>query len=108
MKSQENIQALKDNWSRDPCWSIEDTEGFEEHRTELIAFREEKEAQWKEQAAKHKAELASKRCPIILFSRQGSEGSYQHIYENSGCLVDQCAWWNAVKDCCVIRALTLP
>jgi len=28
----EQIQKLKDNWSQDPCWDIEDTEGFEAHK----------------------------------------------------------------------------
>jgi hypothetical protein len=39
----EEIQALKDNWIKDPCWEIEDTEGFEEHKEELLAYRLEVE-----------------------------------------------------------------
>lgn len=42
----EQIQKLKDNWSQDPCWDIEDTEGFEAHKEELLAFRRQKEAEW--------------------------------------------------------------
>lgn len=38
-KTNEQIEALKINWSKDPCWDIEDTEGFEDHHGELLAWR---------------------------------------------------------------------
>ena len=38
------IQQLKENWKHDPCWEIEDTPGFEEHRAELLAWRQQYEA----------------------------------------------------------------
>lgn len=44
----EEIDALKTNWAKDPCWDIEDTEGFEDHHDELLAFRKEKEAEWED------------------------------------------------------------
>lgn len=40
------IKELKREWESDPCWDIEDTEGFEAHREELTAFRIAKEAEW--------------------------------------------------------------
>lgn len=40
MRTQEEINNLKDNWLDDPCWDIEDTEGFEDHKEELRAWRE--------------------------------------------------------------------
>jgi hypothetical protein len=45
-KTQDEIDALKLSWLKDPCWDIEETEGFEECKEELIAFRHkiEKEA----------------------------------------------------------------
>jgi hypothetical protein len=45
-KTIEEIDALKLNWIKDPCWDIEETEGFEDHREELLTFRQkiEKEA----------------------------------------------------------------
>lgn len=47
MKTQAELKALKDNWLSDPCWDIEDTEGFEEHKEELLKFRKEKEeSEW--------------------------------------------------------------
>lgn len=42
------IEDLKENWKKDPCWDIEDTEGFESHREELLAWRKEYEAQREE------------------------------------------------------------
>ncbi len=33
------IAELKQHWLQDPCWDIEDTEGFEAHRDELLNFR---------------------------------------------------------------------
>jgi hypothetical protein len=39
MKTRQEIEALKANWIGDPCWDIEDTQGYEEYRTELLAYR---------------------------------------------------------------------
>jgi len=43
LKTNEQIEALKANWSKDPCWDIEDTEGFEGYREELINWRVQRE-----------------------------------------------------------------
>lgn len=48
MKTQEEITALKLNWHKDPIWDIETTEGFEDHRQELLDYRIACELQWKE------------------------------------------------------------
>ena len=40
------LDGLKENWKQDPCWDIEDTEGFEEFHNELLAWRKEYEAKW--------------------------------------------------------------
>jgi len=39
MKTQEEINELKRQWKQDPCWDIEETEGFEGHHEELTAYR---------------------------------------------------------------------
>ena len=39
MKTRKEIDDLKANWKHDPCWDIEDTEGFEAHRKELLTWR---------------------------------------------------------------------
>lgn len=42
----QDVATLKDQWVRDPCWDIEDTEGFEDVRDELVEFRAKQEARW--------------------------------------------------------------
>jgi hypothetical protein len=46
MKTKVEIDNLKAGWKSDPCWDIEDTEGFEEHKTELAEWRAHFEAEW--------------------------------------------------------------
>lgn len=48
------IEALKANWVKDPCWDIEDTEGFELHREELRAFNQQKQKEWSEAYIKNR------------------------------------------------------
>ena len=108
MKTQLEIDALKRSWQRDPCWDIEETEGFEEHKEELLTFRKETEAQWATARQKRHDELASKVCPIMsaamsLTWHTVSEPDVQFV----GCQVEKCAWWNKTEGMCVIRALTL-
>lgn len=46
LKTKQEIEDLKENWLHDPCWDIEDTEGFEAHREELEKFHKEKSLEW--------------------------------------------------------------
>jgi len=46
MKTSEEVEELKRQWKHDPIWDIEQTEGFEDHRAELLQFRLECENQW--------------------------------------------------------------
>lgn len=48
-KTREEVEALKENWVKDPCWDIEDTEEFGDYREELLAFRKDKEVIWEQQ-----------------------------------------------------------
>ena len=48
MKTREEVENLKADWESDPCYEIEDTEGFEEYREELKLFSQEKEKHWEE------------------------------------------------------------
>lgn len=41
-----DIEELKAQWLADPCWDIEDTEGYEAHYDELLDYRREVEARW--------------------------------------------------------------
>jgi hypothetical protein len=53
-KSREQIDALKANWRDDPCYDLEDVDGFGRYHDELLAYRKETEAKW---AARSQAEL---------------------------------------------------
>lgn len=69
MATKQAIDDLKANWMKDPCWDIEETEGFEEHKEELQAFRLEQEKEWKRQAliaSEKKAELLGWMSPEII------------------------------------------
>ena len=51
------VEALCRNWRNDPCWNLEQTEGFEEHAPELLEYRLMWEEKWAGIAA---ARLTSK------------------------------------------------
>jgi hypothetical protein len=61
MATTDEIERLKHSWLGDPCWNIEETEGFEEHREELLAFRKETEAK----AEKRNRERIERRAKVI-------------------------------------------
>lgn len=46
MKTREMIFHLKRDWALDPCWDLEDTEGFEDHREELLQYSNEMNEHW--------------------------------------------------------------
>ena len=76
-KTREEIESLKASWSEDPCWDIEDTEGFEEHRAELLAYREKRGAEWAaETKAEHEAAIEKLIAPgrALLRSAQAGDG----------------------------------
>jgi len=39
VKTLQEIEELKAEWASDPVWDIEDTEGFEDHSVDLLAWR---------------------------------------------------------------------
>ena len=47
MKTEAEVTQLKVEWASDPCWDIEDTEGFEEYHDELLAYRIQMEQHWR-------------------------------------------------------------
>lgn len=88
-KTKEELDYLKLSWERDPNWDIEETEGFEEYRDELLAFRQQKEREWKEKRAKREEHLRSLLCPV--------QSRYQvHVT----CFTNDCAWWDNKRDKC--------
>jgi hypothetical protein len=52
------IDELKAGWASDPCFDIEDTEGFEDVREELLQFRQEMELKWKQREEQERNKLA--------------------------------------------------
>jgi len=48
IRTPEEIEALKNNWLKDPCWDIEDSGGFEAHYEELKAYHDQVRTEWKE------------------------------------------------------------
>lgn len=46
MATKQEIEALKENWKRDPCWDIYATEGFEDHIDELKMYQFRMEMEW--------------------------------------------------------------
>jgi hypothetical protein len=78
-----SIGLLKEQWLRDPCWAIEETEGFEDHREELLAYRLEQEEGWKLARTELYSFLRSLVCPEM------SSPEYTRY-----CIVAECAWWN--------------
>lgn len=58
---QVDLDKLKADWLGDPCWDIEDTEGFEAFRSELLEFKAtaEREARASAQEAAMRVLLAS-------------------------------------------------
>jgi len=60
MATREAIDKLISDWRVSPCWELEDTQGFEEHRDELLAARLQYEAERTDQEhIKQIAELIS-------------------------------------------------
>lgn len=61
------ILELKMQWLADGCWDIEETEGFEAHREELLAFRLHSEAEWKTKRQARLAQRASELgCSVAM------------------------------------------
>ena len=46
MKTQEEINELERDWTRDPIWDLETTTGFEEHVRELEIYALEWKIKW--------------------------------------------------------------
>jgi len=63
-RTPEEIEKLKKDWLADPIWDIEDSEGFEAHRGELLAFHKEQDAKWEAK----KEELDNARIEKVMLA----------------------------------------
>ncbi len=69
MRTREEIETLKADWLQDDCWDLEDTEGFEAHRAELMAFREVHQAErQRAEQRQREARAADLGCSVALLS----------------------------------------
>lgn len=68
MKTKQDVHALKENWVNDPCWDIENTEGFEEYKEELLEFRKG----WEDAQTAHTEDVHKRRLRRI-YSMQFNE-----------------------------------
>lgn len=55
-----DIEKLKQNWKKDPCWDLCDTDGFEAHKEDLKAYQDEMEQVWEQEREHKKREQQSK------------------------------------------------
>lgn len=73
-KTREEVEALKSNWYSDSCWDLEDTEGFEAHRDELLTYRKQVEGARAERRAKeHEAAIVGLIQPALDFLPEKDE-----------------------------------
>jgi hypothetical protein len=75
MQTRDEVEKLKMSWCRDPIWDIETTEGFEEYRDELFAYRKECEQKWEQNRQKKIEEEKAEAEKLGLY------GLYQKIKE---------------------------
>lgn len=67
MKTISEIEELKSQWEADGTWDIEDTEGFEDHYDELLAYRHKRILEWRQkEIQKTKDKAAELGCPDNL------------------------------------------
>ena len=73
---------LKANWLKDPCWDIEDEDGFGEHYEELLKFRKDTEAAWqlkKEERIARRARVVEIDTDITKAGAAQSIHTYEEI-----------------------------
>jgi hypothetical protein len=77
MKAHAEIEQLKAEWLSSLTWNIEDTPGFEEHRLELLGFRQMTEKHLAMKAENEKLKLFVRlsveaerlQCSMLLIQR---------------------------------------
>lgn len=64
-----DMNRLKLQWTHDPSWDIEETEGFETYHNELLSFRKEMEAKWEH----HRIAMIQARAKVLNCSIELAE-----------------------------------
>lgn len=70
MKTRAEIDELIARWLEDPDWELEESDGFEDYKDELLAVRQKHEAEWRAQ------EIAAP--PNLVFAAQ-TPGTDLHL-----------------------------
>lgn len=60
MKTRNEVEKLKSEWLSDACWDIEDTEGFEEYKPELLQYRLMCDARRNRECEQKKSDMRNK------------------------------------------------
>jgi len=94
----DKVEKLKQDWVKDPCWDIEDTEGFEGFREELQAFSRAMKLFWKSQAETALAAKAKLTCPLMSIMEGFNGGEMR-------CITSRCAWWSDKHGECNINLI---
>ena len=91
-KTRAEIDELILSWREDPAWELEETEGFEEHRTELLGVRRQLEAEWKARADKeHAAAVAELIRPAMAILPAQMQHTAQTIGTDLHLVLHMCA-----------------
>ena len=77
-KTWADVRSLMWQWAADPTWDLEDTEGFEAYRQELLKFRREKETFWNEERAME-ARIAERNLLTAMGSPANSFSKYEAV-----------------------------
>jgi hypothetical protein len=91
-KTREEVEKLKKDWLKDSCWDIEDTEGFEEYKEELLQYRLKCEAEWELERIKREKETDEQARKL------GVEGLYRIVMQNKELLERQTTAINYLAD----------
>lgn len=79
LKTTEELEKLKKDWSSDPYWDIENTNGFEEYKEELLEYRFKCQSKWNEERLeKENEKLIDKEAETL-----GIKGLYRILKEHN-------------------------
>jgi len=73
--TRQDVENLKSAWVADACFDLEDVEGYEAYRDELLAFRQRQEAAW---AAQRQAALTEYAAAIGVPGDLTTAEHYRH------------------------------
>jgi hypothetical protein len=78
-KTWDEVQKLKNDWFYDPVWDLEHTEGFEDHKEELLTYSLRCKKIWERETIKNElVELIERKKKELLTL----ESSFSIIVEN--------------------------